>query len=90
MIRIMVKDPVAGTRTPAVVPEHAPMRTLIPELIKRLGKPLTDPRGNRISYTLQKSDPGGGLRLLGSGDTLSWAGVAEDEEMTLTYRIIPG
>lgn len=90
MIRIMVSDPVAGTKTPAVVPEQAPMRTLMPELMKRIGKSLTDPQGNRISYMLQKKEVGGGLRQLSENETLAWAGVAEDEELTLTYRIIPG
>jgi len=90
MIRVIIHDPLSGTKTPAVVPENSPMRSLVPELAKRLGKPLTDPRGNRISYMMQKNEKGLGIRLLGPGDTLSSAGVAEDAELTLTYRIIPG
>jgi len=90
MIRILVNDPVAGTKTPAVVPDNVPIRTLLPELIKRIGKPLNNPLGNRIAYMLQKKEVGGGLRQLSENETLARAGVAEDEELILTFRVVMG
>jgi len=90
MIRIIINNPINGTTRAAMVPERAPMRILMPELIRRLGLPPADPRGYPISYMLQKNEFGRGLRLLGPDDTLASAGIAEDETLTLTYRIVAG
>lgn len=90
MIRIIVNNPMDGTKRAAMVPEHADMRRLVSELVRRLGLPLVDHRGYRISYMLLKNEPGRGRRLLDSNDTLARVGVIEDEELILTYRIVAG
>jgi len=89
MIRIMIYDPMVEKRIPATVPEKAPMQTLIPALIDRINKPKKNERGDLISYMLQKREPGG-IRQLRPNETLASAGISEDEELTLTYKIIPG
>jgi cytochrome P450 len=89
MIRVMIYDPMVESRIPATVPETAPMQKLIPALIDRIKKPKRNERGDMISYMLQKREPGG-IRQLRPTETLASAGVAEDEELTLTYKIVPG
>jgi hypothetical protein len=89
MIRVIIYDPTSEKRIPATVPESAPMQTLIPELVKRLGFSLRNERGDLISYALMKREARG-LRQLRSNESLASAGVAEDDELTFTYKIIPG
>ena len=78
--------PSGGTRA-AEVPDDVVVRELIPELTTSLELPTTGPDGRPISYRLDSKALG---RELQDDETLSGAGVPQDDRLIITADITAG
>ena len=78
--------PSGGTRS-AEVPDDVVVKELIPELATSLELPTTGPDGRPISYRLDSKALG---RELQEDETLSEAGVPQDDRLILTADITAG
>jgi len=78
--------PSGGTRT-AEVPDDVAVKELIPELTTSLELPTTGPDGRPISYRLDSKALG---RELQENESLSVAGVPEDDRLIITADITAG
>ena len=78
--------PAGGTRT-AEVPDDVPVKELVPELTTSLQLPTTGPDGRPISYRLDSKALG---RELHDEETLSVAGVPQDDRLMITADITAG
>jgi hypothetical protein len=78
--------PSGGTRS-AEVPDEVPVKELMPELATSLELPTTGPDGRPINYRLDSKALG---RELQDDETLSSAGVPEDDRLIITADITAG
>ncbi|MEW6094515.1 MAG: EsaB/YukD family protein [Chloroflexota bacterium] len=78
--------PSGGTRT-AEVPDDVPVKDLLPELTTSLELPVTGPDGRPMSYRLDSKALG---RELKEDETLSQAGVPQDDRLMMTADVTAG
>ena len=78
--------PSGGTRN-AEVPDDVEIRELMPELTTSLELPTTGPDGRPMSYRLDSKALGRELR---EEETLSEAGVPEDDRLIITADVTAG
>ncbi len=78
--------PSGGTRT-AEVPADVPVKDLIPELTTKLELPTTGPDGRPMSYRIDSKALG---RQLREDETLSAAGVPENDRLMMTSDVTAG
>lgn len=78
--------PAGGTRT-AEVPDDVPVKELLPELMTSLELPAVGPDGRPMSYRLDSKALG---RELQEEETLSSAGVPEDDRLMITADVTAG
>jgi len=78
--------PAGGTRT-AEVPDDVPVRELLPELTTSLELPTVGPDGRPMSYRIDSKALG---RELKEDETLSQAGVPEQDRLMLTTDVTAG
>jgi len=78
--------PAGGTRT-AEVPDDVPVKELLPELASSLQLPVTGPDGRPMSYRVDSKALG---RELQEEETLSSAGVPQDDRLILTADVTAG
>ncbi len=78
--------PSGGTRT-AEVPDDVAVRELLPELTTSLELPTTGPDGRPMGYRLDSKALGRELR---EEETLSEAGVPEDDRLIMTADVTAG
>jgi hypothetical protein len=78
--------PSGGTRS-AEVPDDVAVKELMPELATSLELPTTGPDGRPVSYRLDSKALG---RELQEDETLSEAGVPEDDRLIITADITAG
>ena len=78
--------PAGGSRT-AEVPNDVPVRELLPELASSLQLPTTGPDGRPMSYRLDSKALG---RQLREDETLSGAGVPENDRLMMTADVTAG
>jgi hypothetical protein len=85
-IKVIVYDPTGSKKTPVELPADVPMRRLIPALVSKMGLP-TSQGGNPITYRLDHRDSG---KRLGDDDSLTAAGVKEDDILSLFPEVTAG
>lgn len=78
--------PSGGTRT-AEVPDDVSVKELLPELTTSLELPTTGPDGRPMGYRLDSKALGRELR---EEETLSEAGVPEDDRLIMTADVTAG
>jgi hypothetical protein len=78
--------PAGGTRS-AEVPDDVPVRELLPELTTSLELPTVGPDGRPMSYRIDSKALG---RELKEEETLSQAGVPEQDRLMLTTDVTAG
>jgi hypothetical protein len=78
--------PSGGTRQ-AEVPDDVQVKDLIPELTTSLELPTTGPDGRPMGYRLDSKALG---RELQEEETLSEAGVPEDDQLVMTADVTAG
>ena len=85
-IKVIVYDPTGSKKTPVELPSDVPMRRLIPALVTKMGLP-TMQGANPITYRLDHRTSG---KRLGDDDSLSTAGVKEDDILSLFPEVTAG
>ena len=85
-VPVTVVLPAGGSRT-AEVPNAVPVRELLPELTSSLQLPTTGPDGRPMSYRVDSKALG---RELQEEETLSSAGVPQDDRLILTADVTAG
>jgi hypothetical protein len=85
-IKVIVYDPTGSKKTPVELPGDVPMRRLIPALVTKMGLP-TQQGANPITYRLDHRGTG---KRLADDDTLSQAGVKEDDILSLFPEVTAG
>jgi hypothetical protein len=85
-VPVTVILPAGGSRT-AEVPNDVPVRELLPELTSSLQLPTTGPDGRPMSYRVDSKALGRELR---EEETLSVAGVPENDRLMLTADVTAG
>ncbi|WKZ36031.1 MAG: EsaB/YukD family protein [Anaerolineales bacterium] len=78
--------PSGGTRN-AEVPDDVAVRDLLPELTTSLELPTTGPDGRPMSYRLDSKALG---RELKEDETLSQAGIPQDDRLMMTADVTAG
>ncbi len=78
--------PSGGTRT-AEMPDDVEIKELVPELATSLELPTTGPDGRPMGYRLDSKALG---RELQEDETLSQAGVPEDDRLIITADVTAG
>ena len=78
--------PSGGTRT-AEVPDDVVVKDLLPELTTSLELPVTGPDGRPMSYRLDSKGLG---RELKEDETLSQAGIPENDRLMMTADVTAG
>jgi hypothetical protein len=85
-IKVICYDPTGSKKTPVELPSDVPMRRLIPALVTKMGLP-TQQGANPITYRLDHRDSG---KRLSDDETLSQAGVKEDDILSLFPEVTAG
>lgn len=85
-IKVIIYDPTGSKKTPVELPDDVPMRRLIPALVGKMGLP-TNQGANPIAYRLDHRASG---KRLGDDDSLSAAGVAADDILSLFPEVTAG
>lgn len=85
-VKVIIYDPTGSKKTPVELPADVPMRRLIPALVSKMGLP-TNQGGNPITYRLDHRDSG---KRLGDDDSLSAAGVKEEDILSLFPEVTAG
>jgi hypothetical protein len=84
--KVIIYDPTGSKKTPVELPDDVPMRRLVPALVTKMG--LTTTQGaNPITYRLDHRSSG---RRLGDEESLSDAGVKEDDILSLFPEVTAG
>ena len=69
------------------LPDDCVVSDLLPELVKKLGLPLTGPDGNQVAYELSNKRTG---REFKEADTLGSAGTKSGDVLLLTSTFVAG
>src|SRR5512139_787997 len=85
-VNVTLVLPAGGTRT-AEVPDDAPVKDLLPELVSALDLPTVGPDGRPMGYRLDSKALG---RELTENETLETAGVPPDDRLIITADITAG
>jgi len=85
-ISVTIVLPSGGSRN-AEVPDDVPVKDLLPELTTSLELPVTGPDGRPMSYRLDSKSLG---RELKEDETLSQAGVPENDRLMMTADVTAG
>lgn len=85
-LSVTVVLPSGGSRT-AELPDDVPVKELLPELTTSLELPVTGPDGRPMSYRLDSKALG---RELKEDETLSQAGIPQDDRLMMTADVTAG
>lgn len=85
-LKVIIKDPSGARKTPVELPDDVPLRRLIPALVTKMSLP-TSQGGQPLTYEIDNMRTGKRLR---ADDTLTGAGVQEDDILTLLPAITAG
>jgi hypothetical protein len=85
-IKVIIYDPTGSKKTPVELPDDVPMRRLIPALVTKMGLP-TNQGANPITYRLDHRTSG---KRLSDGESLSEAGIGEDDILSLFPEVTAG
>ena len=85
-MKVIIYDPTGSKKTPVELPADVPMQRLIPALVSKMGLP-TSQGANPITYRLDHRASG---KRLAESDSLSDAGVGEDDILSLFPQVTAG
>ncbi len=85
-LQVTILDHTGSRKTAVEMPDDVPMNRLIPALVQGLDLPLQQ-GGGQIVYRLDHRRVG---RRLGENETLSSAGVQEDDVLMLLPELVAG
>jgi len=85
-IKVIIYDPTGSKKTPVELPNDVPMRRLLPALVSKMGLP-TSQGANPITYRLDHRQSG---KRLAEGESLTDAGVAQDDILSLFPEVTAG
>lgn len=86
-LNVEVWDATGNKRTPATLPDDAPVSKIIYVLAERLSLPIAGPDGMPLAYKFHHKNSG---RQLGDSETLSDAQVREGDILRLQPEITAG